>query len=182
MVTSEGIKTALDDKLDASSLVTNFNSANDTTIASTLAIQNLVGSSPEWGMALGTKITGMSSSLDLYDGTWNITTSSNLGTMYTQNSNTEVVVPQAKYMWFFMAKHAKTNEGFGSNAAWSIHFERGDGTDYQAFSGNDPYGTEVQNTNNLHGFRLITGNTRFQVKSQNLDELQPYFFFVRLGT
>ena len=181
MVTSDGIFDALASTISASNLATNFTTTNNTTAPSTQAVQNLVNTSPEWGMALGSKETNQSSSSQLYNGSWDITTSSNFGTMTTQNSNTEVVVPQAKYMWFFMIKHAKTNEGTGS-ATWNIWFEKGDGTDYQHWYRADDYGVEIHHKYNLHGFRLITGNTRFQVRFEDLDEIQPYFFFVRLGT
>lgn len=40
MVTSEGIKSALDDKLNASAIVTNLNSPNNTTVPSSLAVSN----------------------------------------------------------------------------------------------------------------------------------------------
>lgn len=39
-VTSEGIKSALDDKLNTSDIVTNLNSPNDTTVPSSLAVSN----------------------------------------------------------------------------------------------------------------------------------------------
>ena len=47
MVTSEGIKSALDAKIDSSALVTNFSSPNNTTVPSTQAVQNFINTSAD---------------------------------------------------------------------------------------------------------------------------------------
>lgn len=95
MVTSEGIKTALDAKLDASALVTNLNSPNNTTVPTTAAVTSLISS--------GADVTTITKSTQVSTNSQNqVQTGFSVsgGVVTYNNSNGTFTLPTGIYMYF----------------------------------------------------------------------------------